>query len=82
FGLLIGALLLVIALWKTPIRGRMYWLAFIGGIGVAHHRAIAMMIPALLIAMLPYFWEHRREMPKMVIISLLLGCIGFVQYLY
>ncbi|MDX2077539.1 MAG: DUF2723 domain-containing protein [bacterium] len=82
FGLLIGALLLIIALWKNPIRGRMYWLAFIGGIGVAHHRAIAMMIPALLIAMLPYFWEHRREMPKMVIISLLLGCIGFGQYLY
>ncbi|MCU0481400.1 MAG: DUF2723 domain-containing protein, partial [Anaerolineae bacterium] len=82
FGLLIGALLLLIALWKNPIRGRMYWLAFIGGIGVAHHRAIAMMIPALLIAMLPYFWEHRREMPKMVLISLLLGCIGFGQYLY
>jgi len=82
FGLLIGTILLVIALWKNPIRGRMYWLAFIGGIGVAHHRAIAMMIPALLIAMLPYFWEHRREMPKMVLISLLLGCIGFTQYLY
>lgn len=82
FGLLIGALLLLIALWKNPIRGRMYWLAFIGGIGVAHHRAIAMMIPALLFAMLPYFWEHRREMPKLVLISLFLGCIGFGQYLY
>ncbi len=82
FGLLIGAVLLLIALWQKPIRGRMYWLAFIGGIGVAHHRAIAMMIPALLFAMLPYFWEHRREMPKLVLISLLLGCIGFGQYLY
>lgn len=82
FGLLISALLLVIALWKNPINGRMYWLAFIGGIGVAHHRAIAMMIPALLFAMLPYFWHHRREMPKLVIISLLLGCIGFGQYIY
>ncbi|MCL4252321.1 MAG: DUF2723 domain-containing protein [Anaerolineae bacterium] len=82
FGLLIGAVLLLIALWKNPIRGRIYWLAFIGGIGVAHHRAIAMMIPALLFTMLPYFWEHRREMPKLVIISLLLGCIGFGQYLY
>lgn len=82
FGLLISALLLVIALWKNPINGRTYWLAFIGGIGVAHHRAIAMMIPALLFAMLPYFWHYRREMPKLVIISLLLGCIGFGQYIY
>lgn len=82
FGLVISASLLVIALWKHPIRGRMYWLALIGGIGVAHHRAIAMMIPALLFAMLPYFGQHRREMPKMILISLLLGCIGFGQYVY
>lgn len=82
FGLLIVALLLLIALWKNPIRGRIFWLAFIGGIGVAHHRAIAMMIPALLYAVYPIFIQNWRKSPQLVGISLGLGLIGFVQYLY
>ncbi len=82
FGLLIVVLLLLISLWKNPIRGRIFWLAFIGGIGVAHHRATAMMIPALLYAVYPLFIQHRRKLPQIIVISLLLGMIGFGQYLY
>lgn len=50
FGLLLLVLLLLIALWQRPIRGRIYWLAFIGGLGVFHHRALLMAAPALLYA--------------------------------
>jgi len=50
FGLLILVILLALALWPTPIRGRLYWLALLGGIGVFHHRAILMAAPALVYA--------------------------------
>jgi hypothetical protein len=50
FGLMILAGLFLIALWREPIRGRVYWLALLGGIGAFHHRAIAMMAPALIYA--------------------------------
>ncbi|MBI5668123.1 MAG: DUF2723 domain-containing protein [Chloroflexi bacterium] len=50
FGLLLLVLLLAVALWPRPIRGRIYWLALIGGVGVFHHRALLMAAPALLYA--------------------------------
>jgi len=50
FGLMILAGLFLIALWQEPIRGRVYWLALLGGIGAFHHRAIAMGAPALVFA--------------------------------
>ena len=50
FGLMILAGLFLIALWREPIRGRIYWLALLGGIGAFHHRAIAMAAPALIYA--------------------------------
>jgi hypothetical protein len=82
FGLLINALLLLIALWRGQIRHRVYWLALIGGIGVAHHRAVVMMIPALLYAAWPHLTGEPRRLPRLLVISLLLGCVGFLQYLY
>ncbi len=54
FGLMILVGLFLIALWPEPIRGRVYWLALLGGIGAFHHRAIAMAAPALLFAV----WEE------------------------
>ena len=50
FGLMIVAGLLLLALWPKPIRGRVYWLALLGGIGAFHHRAIGMAAPALVYA--------------------------------
>lgn len=84
FGLVILLVLLLLALWENPIPNRIYWLALIGGIGVAHHRAIAMSIPALLYATAPVFLDktNRRRLPRIVGVSLLLGLVGFTQYAY
>ena len=88
FGLMILMLLLIIALWRdeipylTTFPARIYWLAFIGAIGVAHHRALALMIPALLYATYPKFYANIRQFPKILVISLLLGVLGFVPYIY
>lgn len=99
FGLLILAGLLLLALWKRPIRGRVYWLALLGGIGVFHHRALIMAAPALIYAV----WEEifSRQSPenakaapatptahriahtfKLLMLSLLIGLLGFLPYLY
>lgn len=55
FGLLLLVGLLLLALWREPVRGRVYWLALLGGIAVAHHRAFVTAIPALVYATLPEF---------------------------
>jgi hypothetical protein len=84
FGLLIMIGLLALTLWEPPIRHRLYWLALLGGIGVAHHRAIAMMIPALVYSV----WGDLREeiRRKRIILALVacfaLGSLGFAQYIY
>lgn len=82
FGLLLTAILLLIALWPGPVRGRVYWLAFIGGIALAHHRAFITIIPALLYAAWPDLTAEPRRAPRMVLISLLLGLAGLLQYAY
>jgi len=82
FGLLIGLGLLTLALWQPPVKHRLYWLALLGGIGVAQHRAIAMMIPALLFAVYPDFRAQGRRLPRTLVICLLLGLIGFLPYAY
>ncbi|MCQ3928907.1 MAG: hypothetical protein DPW16_00485 [Chloroflexi bacterium] len=81
FTFLIQILLLLVALWRKPIRHRILWLAFIGGIGVFHHRTITLLIPALLYATWPDVKPLLRK-PPMVIAALLLGLIGFLPYLY
>lgn len=82
FGLMLQLILLVLALWGEPTERRIYWMAFIGGTAVAHHRAAAMMIPALLYATYPFFIANRRRLPRILIISLTLGLLGFAQYVY
>lgn len=76
------ALLLTIALWRGEIRGRIYWLALIGGVGVAHHRALAMAAPALIYAVWPQLTAQPRRLPRIVLVSLLLGLLGFLPYVY
>jgi hypothetical protein len=61
---------------------RLYLLALLGGLGVAHHRALAMAIPALLFAMGPVLASNPRALPKRLIVCLLLGLLGFVPYLW
>ncbi|RMF82629.1 MAG: DUF2723 domain-containing protein [Chloroflexi bacterium] len=81
-GLALLAMLLLIAMWRGNIAHRVYWLAFIGGVGVAHHRALALVAPALLYAVGPELWRRRREWPKLIGVGFLLGIIGFVPYIY
>lgn len=88
FGLLILALLLVLALWRdeiprlTTYPARIYWLAILGGLGLAHHRGFMVAIPALLYAVWPLFMAHRASLPRVVGTSLLLGLAGFLPYIY
>ncbi|MBZ0297222.1 MAG: DUF2723 domain-containing protein, partial [Anaerolineae bacterium] len=80
FGLLIMAALLLVAFSSLP--HRIYWLAFLGGIGLAHHRAFITMIPALIYAVWPVLSREPRRLPRILFISLLLGMLGLLQYLY
>ena len=82
FGLAIVIGLLVLALWRGEIWGRLCWMALLGGIGIAHHRATAMMIPALLVAVWPYLVAEGRRLPRTLLTLLLLGLAGFSQYAY
>lgn len=90
FGLLLLAVLLLIALWKPPLRGRVLWLAALGGLGVGHHRAIAFAAPALIVAAWPAIWPAdlppRRRMAhllRLAMIGLPLGAAGvFLPYAY
>lgn len=82
FGLLIQTLLLWLALSPRPIRHRIAWLAFVGGIGTAHHRGIGLMAPALLVAVWPELWSQLREKPSRVLFWLILGLLGWLPYLY
>jgi hypothetical protein len=114
FGLMILAGLFLIALWPEPIRGRVYWLALLGGIGAFHHRAIAMAAPALIYAVwgeivrtrtpTPALHQQRSQahsadsrmqgierenlrlrywpVARRVVICLILGLLGFIQYIY
>jgi len=89
FGLMFLAALLLIALWQKPIRGRVYWLALLGGIGAFHHRAIAMAAPALVYAVWGEIFASTKSISRgymvvvrRLVISGLLGLLGFVQYAY
>lgn len=84
--LAITVLLILVALWPADhetdaLHGprRLYWLALLGGIGVAHHRAVVFIAPGLALAAWPDLREYgRRALPLMVG----LGLLGFVPYVY
>lgn len=81
FTFLLQILILTLALWQTPIRHRVYWLALIGGIGVFHHRTLILLAPALIYAAWPDIKPLLRQ-PQKLILGLLLGLLGFLPYLY
>ena len=82
FGFVLLMLLLMIALWQRPVRGRIYGLALLGGLAVAHHRALALVAPALLLAVWPELVHEPRTLPRRLLAYLLLGLAGFLPYLY
>jgi hypothetical protein len=63
---------------------RLYALALIGGIAVAHHRALAFAAPALIVVMARDLIADRRlgGIVRRVIVCLALGLLGFLPYLY
>lgn len=78
------ALLLALALWPgaIPVRRRVWLLALVGGLGVAHHRLIALLAPGLLLAVWP---ELRRDGQRSLVtigVALLIGLLGFLPYAY
>lgn len=75
-------LLLAIALWQPPLRGRVFWLAFLGGIAVAHHRALIMLAPALVVAVWGDLSALVRRRPLMLLALLGLGLLGLLPYGY
>jgi hypothetical protein len=81
-GLAILALLLLLALWQRDIPHRIAWLALVGGVGVAHHRLVILVAPAVLYAIWPQLTADRRPLPHILIVSLLAGLLGFLPYLY
>jgi uncharacterized membrane protein YGL010W len=86
--LAITALLFLVALWPDAWRGawrgsrRIGWLALLGGIGVAHHRAVIFVAPGLIYAVWPYLWAERDRWWVIIPRALGLGLIGFIPYLY
>ncbi len=95
FGLMLLALLLLIALWPGKVRGRVFWLALVGGIGVFHHRGLIMAAPALVYAAWPdikaAIWPQSKTQSRTSVILhavgyfaviLLIGLIGFLPYIY
>ncbi|MFN8372464.1 MAG: DUF2723 domain-containing protein [Anaerolineae bacterium] len=82
FSLIFLLLLLLVALWQKTVRHRVYWLAFIGGLGVFNHRALIMVAPALLYAVWGELAARPRQLPRVLLVCLLLGLLGFLPYLY
>lgn len=86
--LAITALMLLIALWPAPWRGRwsarrrLLALALLGGIGVAHHRAVAFVAPGLIAAVGPTLWRERPPWRRTTFQAMGLFALGFVPYLY
>ncbi len=75
-------LMLLVALWTPPISGRVYWLALLGGIGVAHHRALAMAAPALIFAVWAELVALIRQRPSRLLVLIGLGLLGLIPYAY
>lgn len=86
--LAITVLMLVVALWPDPWAGRwstrrrVWMLALLGGIGVAHHRAIVFVAPGLLWAVWPHVWAERRDWKRIVLPAMGLALLGFLPYVY
>ncbi len=74
----------------TPLRtllamttgSRLYWLALLGGIGIAHHRAFIFFVPAILYAVWQELVAEIRKRPLQLVSLLGVGLLGFLPYAY
>jgi hypothetical protein len=83
FGLALLAIMLYLALGMSGRdTARLYALALLGGVAVAHHRALALAIPALVYAMWLPLTGDRRLIPRHIVVCLALGLLGFLPYAY
>jgi hypothetical protein len=84
FGMVTVLILLLLALWRGDIRHRIYWLALVGGIAVGNHRAVLMMIPALLYAVAGDFRQVivQKRLIRVLLVSMVIGLAGMLQYIY
>lgn len=86
--LALTALMVLVALWPAPWRGawsarrRLLMLALLGGVGVAHHRAVAFVAPGLIAAIGPALWRERPPWRRIAWQAAGLFALGFVPYLY
>lgn len=86
--LAITVIMLAVALWPAPwtgawsVRRRVWWLALLGGIGVAHHRAVIFVAPGLLLAIWPHLWAARDRWRSILLPALGLALVGFAPYIY
>ena len=87
--LAITALLWAVALWPAPWGGawrasrRVLALALLGGVGVAHHRAVLFVAPGLLWAVWPHLRAERGvRWLRLGAQAFALGLVGFVPYVY
>ena len=55
-------------------------LAFVGGLGVAHHRLLAVLLPAVGLYVLPAAWRSRRFW-RWLVVACLCALAGFLPYL-
>ncbi|NDJ79352.1 MAG: DUF2723 domain-containing protein [Chloroflexi bacterium] len=86
--LAISVLLLLVVLWPlhnetaSAARRRLLLLALLGGIGVAHHRAVAFFAPGLLVAAWRLVWLVRARWWWTLLGMVGLALVGFVPYAY
>jgi hypothetical protein len=82
------SLLILLGLWwialhpTWSLRQRFYGLALLGGLGIAHHRAIAFAGLGLLYALWPALRQEWRSLPRWIGPAGLLFLLGFLPYLY
>lgn len=85
----ITAVLLVLAVvpfGSLSNRQRIWCLALVGGIGVAHHRLIALLAPGLILAVWPEWWgmwrKQRSHALMTVVVAAAISLVGFLPYVY
>lgn len=83
--LALTGLLILAALWPVSPQNthrRLMLLAALGGIGVAHHRAVLFVLPGIAWAVWPELWPQRRQWRHLAPRLAGLALLGFLPYFY
>jgi hypothetical protein len=80
--LAILAVLLLLALWQRDLPHRFLWLCLVGGIGLAHHRLLVTVAPALLFAVWPPVSGGAGRLARLIVLGVVVGMVGFLPYVY